>query len=466
MVVDPRRTETAALADRAPLHPARGRRALPRSRLLHVLFAEDRVAPGPPRGVHRRPRRGGRRGRAVPARARGRPRSASTPATIRSLARDFARAPSRRCLRPRRASARRSSAALAAWLVNVLNVRDRQPRPAGRRDVHAAGGRRGRRSRRRIGQRGHFDKGRSRVRGLPEFGGEWPVAALAEEIETPGRGPDPRRSSRSAGNPVLSTPNGARLDRALAGLDFMVSIDFYLNETTRHAHLILPPDRSRSSATTTTSSSTLLAVRNTAKYSPAALRPGRRRAPRLADPARARRARLERRGGRVRSRRGARASLLGRSGPRACSTCCCASARTAPGFMPFGGGLTLGRLDAQPHGVDLGPLEPCLPGRLCTRTRRIALAPAPLRRRPARGSRRGSRRRRRGGARAHRPARAAQQQLVDAQQRAPGEGPRALHAADAPGGRGARAGCADGQRVRVALAGGRGRGAAGADATR
>ena len=61
----------------------------------------------------------------------------------------------------------------------------------------------------RIGQRGHFDKGRSRVRGLPEFGGEWPVAVLAEEIETPGPG-QIRALVTCAGNPVLSTPNGAR----------------------------------------------------------------------------------------------------------------------------------------------------------------------------------------------------------------------------------------------------------------
>ena len=92
----------------------------------------------------------------------------------------------------------------------------------------------------RAGQRGHFAKGRSRVRGLPEFGGEWPVAVLAEEMETPGPG-QVRALVTVAGNPVLSTPNGVRLERALAGLEFMVSIDPYLNETSRHAHLVLPP---------------------------------------------------------------------------------------------------------------------------------------------------------------------------------------------------------------------------------
>ena len=87
---------------------------------------------------------------------------------------------------------------------------------------------------------GSFGKFHTRVRGLPEFGGELPVAALAEEIETAGAG-QVRALVTVAGNPVLSTPNGRRLDAALDSLDFMVSVDIYLNETTRHADVILPP---------------------------------------------------------------------------------------------------------------------------------------------------------------------------------------------------------------------------------
>ena len=87
------------------------------------------------------------------------------------------------------------------------------------------------------GARGRW---KSRVRGLAEFGGELPVAALVEEIETPGAG-QIRALLTSAGNPVLSTPNGVALERALGKLDFMVCVDIYLNETTRHANLILPP---------------------------------------------------------------------------------------------------------------------------------------------------------------------------------------------------------------------------------
>jgi anaerobic selenocysteine-containing dehydrogenase len=84
----------------------------------------------------------------------------------------------------------------------------------------------------------------SRVRGLPEFAGELPAAVLAEEILTPANGPDApsvRALFTSAGNPVLSTPDGRQMERALHSLEFMLSMDIYLNETTRYADLILPP---------------------------------------------------------------------------------------------------------------------------------------------------------------------------------------------------------------------------------
>ncbi|MEO0324693.1 MAG: molybdopterin-dependent oxidoreductase, partial [Myxococcota bacterium] len=115
---------------------------------------------------------------------------------------------------------------------------------------------------------GSCGRWRSRVRDLPEFGGELPVAALAEEIEAPGDG-QIRALLTMAGNPVLSTPNGRRLDAALAGLDFMVSIDPFLNETTRHAHVILPPcsplERPHYDLVFHA-----FAVRNTARWSPPA----------------------------------------------------------------------------------------------------------------------------------------------------------------------------------------------------
>ncbi|MFN3201951.1 MAG: molybdopterin-dependent oxidoreductase [Bradymonadia bacterium] len=92
---------------------------------------------------------------------------------------------------------------------------------------------------RQIGADG-YDRFRSRVRGLPEILLDLPATTLAEEMETHGEG-QVKAFVTCAGNPVLSVPNGRRLDRALEGLDFMVSIDIYINETTRHADIILPP---------------------------------------------------------------------------------------------------------------------------------------------------------------------------------------------------------------------------------
>ena len=114
---------------------------------------------------------------------------------------------------------------------------------------------------------GHFDLYRSRVRGLPEYGGELPAACMREEIETPGDG-QIRAFVTIAGNPVLSTPDGGRLGEAFDSLDFMAAIDIYLNETTRHADVILPP-------TTALERDHYdlvfhgLAVRNTARFSSA-----------------------------------------------------------------------------------------------------------------------------------------------------------------------------------------------------
>jgi len=87
---------------------------------------------------------------------------------------------------------------------------------------------------------GNWGKSRTRVSDRPMFGGELPAITMSEEIETPGEG-QVRAFLTVAGNPVSSTPNGRRLDRALAGLEFMASIDIYVNETTRHADVILPP---------------------------------------------------------------------------------------------------------------------------------------------------------------------------------------------------------------------------------
>jgi anaerobic selenocysteine-containing dehydrogenase len=261
VVVDPRRTETAALAD---LHLAirPGGDAFLLAALVHALASQKRLEPGrlaaftdglQPLVEAVQP--------FSPEAVAG--RTGIDAATIRTLARDFASAASAVAY-GRVGTCTQEFGGLASWLINALDVvTGNLDRPGGAMftapaaDVVAFAD--------RIGRRGHFDKGRSRVRGLPEFGGEWPAAVLAEEIETPGQG-QVRALVTSAGNPVLATPNGPRLDRALASLDFMVSIDLYRNETSRHAHLILPPtfalERSHYDVVFHA-----LAVRNTAKFS-------------------------------------------------------------------------------------------------------------------------------------------------------------------------------------------------------
>src|SRR5205085_1441971 len=111
----------------------------------------------------------------------------------------------------------------------------------------------------------------SRMRGLPEAYGELPVVCLAEEIDTPGEG-QVRALVTVAGNPTVSTPNAARLTRAIEGLDFMLSIDVYVNETTRHADVVLPGP-SPLERPHYDLALYQLAVRNVANYSPPVLEP-------------------------------------------------------------------------------------------------------------------------------------------------------------------------------------------------
>ncbi|HEX6244465.1 MAG TPA: molybdopterin dinucleotide binding domain-containing protein, partial [Polyangiales bacterium] len=222
--------------------------------------------------------------------------------------------------------------------------------------------------------RGNFARYRSRVRQLPEFGGELPVAVLAEEIETAGPG-QIRALVTAAGNPVLSAPNGARLSRALGQLDFMVSVDFYLNETTRHAHLILPPTGPLEHDHYDVALQ-LLAVRNGAKYS-GPLFP---RSPEQRHDFEIFNALIER--------------LAGDSGPRSWFAKARAGVmaqlgtagvldlllRTGPyGVFSRGDkGLSLAALKSAPHGLDLGALRPCLRQRLGASHQRIELAPEPM----------------------------------------------------------------------------------------
>ena len=224
-----------------------------------------------------------------------------------------------------------------------------------------------------LGQRGHHDKFRSRVRDIPEFGGELSVACMAEEMETPGD-KQIRALITHAGNPVLSTPNGRRLDAALSRLDFMVAIDIYLNETTRHANIILPPTFALEHDHYDLAFHAL-AVRNTAKYSAALFPKGddQRHDWEILTGLIARLLRHETDNAGARAVGRLTRALGGLLEPARALD---ALLRIGPhGLRKGRDGLTLRKLRGQPHGVDLGPLQPCMPAALQTRDRTIQLSP-------------------------------------------------------------------------------------------
>lgn len=194
----------------------------------------------------------------------------------------------------------------------------------------------------------------SRVRGLAEFGGELPVAALVEEIETPGDGRI-RALLTSAGNPVLSTPNGAALERTLPGLDFMVCVDIYVNETTRHADLILPPASPLTQYHYDLFFNSF-AVRRVARVNvPLWDMPGDERAD-----------------WQIFNALGS--AYAGASG-KPFSALPDPATLIAAGLQRGGSGITFAELAAAPHGVDLGPLRPHLLARLQTASGAIECAP-------------------------------------------------------------------------------------------
>jgi len=363
VVVDPRRTETARLADRH-LFIRPGTDALLLASMLHTILDGGMGKPGRLESFCTS---------WEPVRAamtpftpeRVAPATGIPAAEIRTLAAELAAAPAA-AIYGRFGVSTQAFGGLCHWLVNLLNIfTGNLDRPGGVMFTRPAV------DPLRAGGRGGLGRRHTRVRGLPGFGRELPVAALAEEILTPGDG-QIRALLTVAGNPVLSVPHGRRLDRALESLDFMVAVDFYLNETTRHAHLILPPtpplERDHYDLALN-----LLAVHNVARYSPAVLQ---RKAGSLHDweILAGLLRRLDRGPLPDRLKRRMAAAL----GPRRLLDLALRTGPHGAGFRPGARGLNLRRLEHEPHGVDLGPLEPCLPERLRTPERRIELAPAPF----------------------------------------------------------------------------------------
>src|SRR5882724_10002467 len=369
ILIDPRFTETARLADRH-LFIKPGTDVLLLLALLHVVFEEGLTDVGPlaafTKGVE-----------AIDNLVAEFPPEKVASLTgvdssqIRLLAREFASAESALCY-GRIGVSTQEFGGVCQWLINVLNiVTGNLDRPGGAMftlpafDPLSAP--------ESLAPRGSFARWHSRVRKLPEFAGELPVVTLAEEILTEGPG-QIKALVTSAGNPVLSTPNGRQLDRAMARLEFMVAIDLYINESTKHAHIILPPTSSLEHEHYDVAFH-LLAVRNTTKFSPALFQPDgetRHDWEILLEL----QTRMEHDGlfgnffGSVK-----RKFVRRFFGPERILDLGLRFGPYGAKLNPFSKGLTLRKLKKAVHGIDLGPLGPCLPSRLRTADKRIELAP-------------------------------------------------------------------------------------------
>jgi anaerobic selenocysteine-containing dehydrogenase len=393
VVLDPRRTRTAEVADEHHfIRPGTDAHLL--FALVQVLFAEDLVRPGERLASTCEGLETVRELAAPFTPVAVSDRCGIEAGTIRRLARELAAA-DRAAVYGRIGTCTQEFGALASWLVDVVNLLtgnlDREGGAmfpmgaAGHSNTTGSPGR-GR------GQR--FGRWHSRVRGLPELFGELPVACLAEEIDTPGDG-QVRALITIGGNPVLSTPNSGRLDRALEHLELMVSLDVYVNETTRRADVILPaPSPLRRSHYDL--ALYLFAVRNVAHYSPPVLPPE----PELPDEwvtllrltgvaaglgSAADVATLDDGVARYLIERELKTPGSKLSGRAVDQVMAELEPRVGPERLldlllrtgPYDG-LSLATLEAAPHGVDLGALRPRLPDALRTPSGRIELAPEAL----------------------------------------------------------------------------------------
>ena len=395
VVVDPRRTETAAVAD-AHHFIRPGADVFFLLGIAHALFDEKLVRPGRLaahcKGMEQ-----------VEAALRDYPpermaaRCGIVAATMRELARTLASTP-RAAVYGRIGTCTQQFGTLCSWLIDVINVlTGHLDEEGGAMFPKAAAF--------AANTRGAPGKGRgvisgrhaSRVSGAPEVAGELPITCLAEEIDTPGPG-QIRAVIAIAGNPVLSAPNGERLARALDSLDFMVSLDIYLNETSRHADVILPGLSPLEDAHYDVSF-TQFSHRNHARYSApvlardavsscqpdewesmlriAAIVKGLGAG---ADIAALDEAALEEELGRSAGPAAGAimAALAPRRGPERLLDLALRSGPYGDQFGKNPEGLTLSRLQAAPSGIDLGPMGQRIPEALRTPSGKIDLAPQML----------------------------------------------------------------------------------------
>jgi anaerobic selenocysteine-containing dehydrogenase len=395
VVVDPRRSRTAKAADlHVPVRP--GTDVFLLLAMVHELFAADLVQLG-----HLRERVNGLRELrelVSPYKPESVAQACGIDAElIRRLTHELAAAPSA-AVYGRIGTTTVRHGTITSWLIDVLNVlTGNLDRPGGAMFPLSAHGRRGR------GTGRGFQVGRwaSRVRGLPEVVGEFPAVTLADEIETPGDG-QVRALITFAGNPVASVPNSVRLDKAIAGLEFMVSVDPYVNETTRHADVILPPPPPSQQGHYDLSFYNF-SVRNVANFSPPAqpLAAGLLDEGEIllrlsaivaglgadADIAALTESELRRA---LTSLVDAASPVSGRdvaelsaalTGDSAAERQLDLMLRTGPYGDWFGAvadGLSLARLRDNPHGIDLGALQPRIPEVLRTPSGLIELCPEPI----------------------------------------------------------------------------------------
>ncbi len=374
IVIDPRRSETAQVADEH-LFVEPGYDALVLLAMLQVILAEGRERPAHLREViDGLPRLRIALERFTPERAAA--RSGIDANAIRRLARELV--DRRGVVYGRVGASVQRFGSLTHWAIQLLNLfAGALDRPGGSMfsrpaidpltlPKKIAGG------------PGHFGRWRSRVRGLPEFGGELPIASLAEDIVAGASEAEHAREGTLApirglltiaGNPVLSSPGGHALGDALGQLEFMVSVDMYVNETSRHADLILPPcsplERSHYDLALYS-----FAVRNMAKWSAPMIEPSResRADWQIVQGLATRIDRL--RGGNLQQR--LTHAAFEQLGPEGLLDL---GLRMGPHGDLLGRKLSLAKLREHPHGIDLGPLEPCLPDRLPGPHKRINLVP-------------------------------------------------------------------------------------------
>lgn len=392
VVVDPRRTETAEIAD-AHHFIRPGGDAFLLLGMVHTLFDENLVTLGRlaehVAGVD-----------AIQAAVKDfapeavAARCGIDAATIRELARTLART-ERAAVYGRIGTCVQSFGTLNSWLVDVLNALTGHLDEAGGAMFPKAAAFAANTAGKPGSGRGVITgRWTSRVSGAPEVYGEVPMTCLAEEIETPGAG-QVKALITIASNPVLSAPNGPRLAAALDSLEFMVSLDIYLNETSRHADVILPGVSPLQDVHYDVAFP-MFSYRNHARYSPA-IEP----VPAGQQPEWQTILRLMA----IVKGLGAQADIHAlddaliaedvqkQAGPHADAVLQALSVRQGPERLldlqlrsgPYGDrfglkpdGLNLDKVMAAPHGIDLGPLQPRIPEVLRTPSGKVELAPAVL----------------------------------------------------------------------------------------